>query len=121
MKFLALVSCCWASVQPPPPRRREEARALVPLPCEEGDTCRSAKRRKRGSLAWRPSLVAISEDSVASGGPTRAGDRTVGSRKGLAGKDSSGSSSHKIRLRDDSDRFGHSTVLPAFSPTAFLF
>lgn len=51
--------------------------------------------------------MAISEDSVASGGPIRAGDRTVGSRKGLVGKDSSSSDRQKIRLWDESDRFGY--------------
>lgn len=105
-----LVPCCGSSERPGAPAnppRRKETSALVPLSCAAPapNTCPSEKQRRsrRGSLAWRPSLVAISEESVASVGPTRAGDRTVGPGKGSAGKDRSMA---KIRVWDDRDRFG---------------
>ncbi|XP_058072961.1 uncharacterized protein LOC131221676 [Magnolia sinica] len=120
MRFSNLVSCLGVLGTR---RRREEARPLVPLTCAGGEDYpwRRRKRGRRNSSAWRPSLVAISEDSGGSVGPTGEGERTVRSGKDVAGKNKSRS---KTRSHNDWGRFPHSTaqaVFPGFSSTAFLF
>ncbi|CAL9094869.1 unnamed protein product [Musa acuminata var. zebrina] len=85
---------------------------------------RGRRRRNRGndaSTPWRPSLAAISEN----GAPTRA---AAGARDGKMTAD--GAEKHKAvvsrrvlpRDHSDHDRYSDvSSVVPAFSPTAFLF
>ncbi|GMN31584.1 hypothetical protein TIFTF001_003328 [Ficus carica] len=138
MKFFDFVACCGASVrpavrpdsspQPPPPV--EEMLSLVRSPWYR-------RRRKRGRLGWsvsapartpaewKPSLCSISEETVLvvvrSDG--RDQDRTAGSER--LGKRKSGSRSSRWNVvacfGDDYGRSSFPTVIPAFSPTPFMF
>ncbi|KAK9265982.1 hypothetical protein L1049_000054 [Liquidambar formosana] len=127
MKFLLeFVSCCGSnySSRPSeaptsPPARVEETRSLVPP--------RRYRRRKRGRLGasgsvsaaaaeWRPSLCAISEDNVV----MEKEGRTVGSERTVKRK-----AQVRVQVRSHSDEEFRQTpfpmVVPAFSPTPFLF
>ncbi|XP_058091574.1 uncharacterized protein LOC131237685 [Magnolia sinica] len=126
MRFFGFVSCYGPPARPDvpdAPPRIEETGALAALTCAPADSASGRKSGGRSNSAmWRPSLVAISEDSVVCVGPAGKGKRTVrSSGKNLAGKSNSRA---KITVHDYNERFGHHTVpsiLPAFAPTAFLF
>ncbi|CAL9120316.1 unnamed protein product [Musa textilis] len=116
MRLASFLQCgCGA----PRPEEKPQAARTGTDPCD-----RRRRRRSRGndaSTPWRPSLAAISEN----GAPTRA---AAGARDGKATAD--GAEKHKavvsrrVLPRDHSDHHRYSdvsSVVPAFSPTAFLF
>ncbi|XP_062077849.1 uncharacterized protein LOC133782535 [Humulus lupulus] len=134
MKFLEFVSCCapaatWGrTVRHQPIRRPEETRSLVePVP-------RKRRRRKLGRLGapgstssgssgeWKPSLSSISEDKVIM--EKREENRTVGSERLVKRKSisrSPRSSGGSWNYNDDYGRSAYPVVVPAFSPTPFVF
>ncbi|XP_010923997.2 uncharacterized protein [Elaeis guineensis] len=133
MRLLEFVSCGRRTVLPEdsPPSRRRMKEAPLPSPrlTEETaapplslTTCAYAeKRRRRSASPWRPSLVAIAED----GTPTAtAGVAANGAGRGGGSRMSKAKSTGRVLARtqrDDFQHYGVPTVLPTFSPTAFLF
>ncbi|KAI4333788.1 hypothetical protein L6164_018550 [Bauhinia variegata] len=127
--FLELVSCCGSANQcaaierTSSEPRSEETSTLV-------SAVRNHRRKKRGrtgptaARAWRPSLGSISEDNA------HALSQREFSRSGVVGSErevkrkSAAASAAKVRSRSYDDDFGRhsvSTVIPAFSPTPFVF
>ncbi|PON55759.1 hypothetical protein PanWU01x14_185680 [Parasponia andersonii] len=137
MKFLEFVSCCGPAltpsgptVRPEPARRPEETRSLVQPPPPP----RSRRRRKRGwlgasgsvsaSAEWRPSLCSISEDNVVViEKKGEENNRTAGSERMVKRKSGSRSPrrTNGVSYSDDYGRSSFPTVIPAFSPTPFMF
>ncbi|KAA8523760.1 hypothetical protein F0562_010183 [Nyssa sinensis] len=130
--FLEFVSCCGyacrssdptATPSPPP----DETRSLVHSPPpSQPNTCRY-RRRKRGRVAvsrsgsvveWRPSLGAISEDNVV---PEKERPEAVRSERILKRKVASTARVHVRTYSDDIGRTPLRAIIPAFSPTPFLF
>lgn len=110
----------------------EEIRSLAPI------TPRKHRRRKRGALLssaakladdWKPSLGAISEDKVVLVVMERekSDDRTTESERSVKRKSGSRDGEARgVRERTNSSDFRRSpaaipVVIPAFSPTPFLF
>ncbi|XP_010267837.1 PREDICTED: uncharacterized protein LOC104604953 [Nelumbo nucifera] len=122
-----LISCCGPFARPAvattPPR--EETRSLVQQSRSSVTTVteRFPCTKRTNSISttqWRPSLCAISEDNVIAAVVTKA-EQKVKSGKKAARK---AGSRVKARVRSYSDEYRRSpmpTVIPAFSPTAFLF
>ncbi|KAG9454284.1 hypothetical protein H6P81_007188 [Aristolochia fimbriata] len=138
MKFSELVQC-WGPPETSHRSEEEAAEAAV-------SSTSSGERRRRGessgkglspssssrrAVVWRPSLGAIYEDKAAAAATTggvktvevcgRSKERAEKSRREVA---PAKSRSQKLRARDDRDRYGQvgvATVIPAFTPTAFLF
>ncbi|KAI4322842.1 hypothetical protein L6164_022497 [Bauhinia variegata] len=120
--FLEFVSCCGSPSEPAVMERaslelRKETSTLVPA-------VRYNRRKKRGRAAqdWRPSLGSISEDNDP---PQREREvprnGTVRSEREAKRKSASPA---KVRCRSYNDDFRqHSvpTIVPAFSPTPFMF
>ncbi|XWS11146.1 hypothetical protein CRYUN_Cryun38cG0058500 [Craigia yunnanensis] len=134
--FLEFVSCCITNpevssnekvVTVVTPPKREETRSLMP---PKVAALRKKKRVRVGTPGsmtqeWKPSLYVISEDKVMAEkkekappeAMTKIADRVV-KRK------SSTVSRSKVHVRSYSDDIGRSlvpVVIPAFSPTPFMF
>uniref|UniRef100_A0A5B6ZL02 Uncharacterized protein n=1 Tax=Davidia involucrata TaxID=16924 RepID=A0A5B6ZL02_DAVIN len=132
MKFLLeFVSCCGPASRPsvatttPPPA--EETRSLVHSPPPSRTDNRRYRRRKRERMAasrsdsvaeWRPSLCAISEDNIV---PEKDARAAVGSERILKRKVASTARVHVRSYSDDIGRAHLPAIIPAFSPTPFLF
>ncbi|XP_004505423.1 uncharacterized protein [Cicer arietinum] len=129
MRFLLeFVSCCAT-----PEKRASESsvlaededRWLVPAPVVSVASASSRtrfrkKQRKAGAPDWRPSLGPISEDVVV---PPKAATITPGRE---AKKKTSARGATKVYRRSYSDVYQGSsspvpTIMPAFSPTPFMF
>ncbi|GMH05689.1 hypothetical protein Nepgr_007529 [Nepenthes gracilis] len=105
--------------------RSEETRSLVlptPLPRRDAiDRVRRRKRPARSSVSeWRPSLLAISEETVVGAPEKLEWKRTVES-----GRQPKRHADSTAPIRGHGrDFFGHDhhpTVVPAFSPIPFMF
>ncbi|KAG1368227.1 translation initiation factor IF-2 [Cocos nucifera] len=133
MRLLGFVSCGRPTVLPedPPPSRQRMEEALLPSPRLREETaapplspttCAYAeKSRRRSASPWRPSLVAISEDGTP---VATAGVAANGAGRGGGSRMSKAKSTGRVLARTERDGFRHyevPTVLPSFSPTAFLF
>ncbi|XP_008797423.2 translation initiation factor IF-2 [Phoenix dactylifera] len=107
---------------PPSPRLTEEAAAppLSPTTCAYAEKPR--RRPSHGSASpWRPSLVAISEDGTT---VATAGVAAKGAGRGGGTRMSRAKSTGRVfarKERDDFRHYGVPTVMPSFSPAAFLF
>ncbi|PIA58435.1 hypothetical protein AQUCO_00500398v1 [Aquilegia coerulea] len=102
--------------------KEEKSKEFVQLSYAMGDVKRSKRPSSLGSgtTQWRPSLCMISEDNVVST-VSRRGERMVRSGKQVEGKRRR---TVKIQTYDDQStekRTSVSAVIPAFSPTVFLF
>ncbi|XP_022717950.1 uncharacterized protein LOC111276475 [Durio zibethinus] len=135
--FLEFVSCCVTTpevsvkeqvVTAGTAPRKEETRSLMPTKVA---ALRKKKKRVRvgtpGSLTpeWKPSLFVISEDKVTAEKrektPPQAATATVD--RVVKRKSTTGSRS-KVHVRSYSDDIGRNSVqvvIPAFSPTPFMF
>ncbi|KAI4374739.1 hypothetical protein MLD38_012699 [Melastoma candidum] len=111
----------FTSLVPPHPRRRtKRARKAVVTP-----------RSGSSSAKWSPSLGVIAEDRAAStvqGKAAASAADVVGSARGSGGRGSMGAWSgvpDRERRRRDDNEYGRSslptTMIPAFTPTPFLF
>ncbi|PAN14333.1 hypothetical protein PAHAL_2G401500 [Panicum hallii] len=113
MKLFAFVRRVRRS--PPPSTSTSTAPAAAP----------AEKRRRRpsssGSASWKPTLGAISEDAALTA--ASAATTKVQAKPAPAAKAKARSPRRATRAAsyDDFRHYGPPTVLPAFSPTAFLF
>ncbi|EXB50914.1 hypothetical protein L484_021141 [Morus notabilis] len=141
MRFLVFVSCCGPTVMPAVRPESSQSSSATP-PAEETRSLvrsrRYRRRPKRGRLGasgsapvpveWKPSLCSISEDNVVmverSDGQDRQDQyRTAGPERLVKRKSGSGSSRMNVvaSFGDDYGRSSFPTVIPAFSPTPFMF
>ncbi|XP_068644614.1 uncharacterized protein [Aristolochia californica] len=121
MKFSELVQC-WGQ-QPETLQRSEDQSAGLEVTSGARKPAENAGRGSRNSVVWRPSLGAISEDKAATAVGSGRSERTEKPRKEVPVKGRSQKAS-KFRARDDRDRYGQiivPAVIPALTPTAFLF
>ncbi|KAH7675740.1 hypothetical protein IHE45_08G157000 [Dioscorea alata] len=119
MRILELVSCggrMAAAVKDAP-----EEQVTVPI---NPMGCGSPEKRWRrssnasGSSSWRPSLGSISEDGVAV--KMAAAVRKGGEKTKRSGSRSTARASSR-RERSDFGQYSVPPMMPAFTPTAFLF
>ncbi|KAK9284155.1 hypothetical protein L1049_023323 [Liquidambar formosana] len=121
-------SCCRAPTVPEPP---EEETTLVPLTCAGSGSGRGRAARSRGnglsgygvdsSKQWRPALSVISEDGSAVSALERNGVRAVRTEKKPAGKVGSKPRDRVPNRGDEYRKAPMPMVIPAFSPTPFMF
>ncbi|RLN36039.1 hypothetical protein C2845_PM03G09400 [Panicum miliaceum] len=121
MKLFAFVRRARRS---PPPASTSTAPAVAP---EDATAAAPAEKRRRrpfssGSASWKPTLGAISEDAALTATSASAATKAQ-AKPASAAKAKARSPRRATRAAsyDDFRHYGPPTVLPAFSPTAFLF
>ncbi|XP_034702317.1 uncharacterized protein LOC117927053 [Vitis riparia] len=116
MKFFSeLGSCCRAPA--PEPETEVSSGLLTNVGRVSGP---KSSTRRRSSGQWRPGLSMISEDGVASAAERRR-ERVAGSEKKASQE---GGSRGRVRRTSDSEEYSKlqlQMIIPAFSPTPFLF
>ncbi|XWS51965.1 hypothetical protein CRYUN_Cryun11dG0027000 [Craigia yunnanensis] len=132
--FLEFVSCCVKTpevatnkevVAVATPPRREETRSLMP---SKVAALRKKKRVRVGTPGsmtpeWKPSLCVISEDNVTAVKREKTPAKFTTADRVVKRKSTAGSRS-KVHVRSYSDDIGRNQVpivIPAFSPTPFMF
>ncbi|KAI9093174.1 hypothetical protein K1719_027188 [Acacia pycnantha] len=130
MRFLELVFWCGSGAQ----RSKVQSTASPqPLTEDEGSSVslsprtRHRKKQRRLTTAstapeWRPSLGSISEDHIAQQRErVDTQNRKVEPEREVKRKNAAASKVHHRSYRDDTKRVAVATVMPAFSPTPFMF
>ncbi|KAJ0966067.1 hypothetical protein J5N97_027205 [Dioscorea zingiberensis] len=122
MRFLELVQCGgWRAMAPEDFPEEPVMAPITPMVCKSPE-----KRRRRNnannasnpsSSSWRPSLGSISEDVITVKMAGKGGEKTrrSGTRSTAKGW------SRRERTRSDYMQYSVPPMVPAFTPTAFLF
>ncbi|XP_039140741.1 uncharacterized protein LOC120277933 [Dioscorea cayenensis subsp. rotundata] len=120
MRLLQLVPCSgWRDMAPEDsPEEPPMAPMVSAIRVSRGKRRRSSSK---SSTSWRPSLGSISEDGVA----VKMAVASAAASSGKVGERARMSRSvarvPANRERDDYRNYGAPAIVPAFSPTAFLF